>query len=49
MCTITVDSIFSRALIGDSNSGYPVLFTDSHPAPLSERRQTAKGLPGLLP
>ena len=31
---------FSRALIGYSTSGYPVLFTDSPPAPPSERRQT---------
>ena len=42
---------FSRALIGYSNSGHPVLFADSPPAPRSERRNTrrAKWLPGLLP
>ena len=32
--------MFSSALIGYSNSGYPVLFTVTPPAPPSERRQT---------
>ena len=35
-----------------SKSGYPVLFTDSPPSPLSERRQTRisyeQWFPGLL-
>ena len=35
-----MDSVFSRALIGYLISEYPVLFTDSPPVPLSERRQT---------
>ena len=37
---------------GYSKSGYPVLFTDSPPSPLSERRQTRisyeQWFPGLL-
>ena len=33
---------FSRALIGYSTSGYPVLFTVLPPVPPSERRQTHK-------
>ena len=37
--TKTVDSVFSRALIGYSISEYPVLFTDSPPVPMNERRQ----------
>ena len=32
--------VFSRALIGYSKSGCPVLFTVSPPIPPSERRQT---------
>ena len=44
--------MFSLALIGYSTSGYPVLFTDSPPAPPSERRQTRisyeqNGFPGF--
>ena len=41
--------VLSRGLISYSTPGYPVLFTDSPPVPLSERRQTEKWLPGLLP
>ena len=37
--TKTVDSVFSRALIGYSISEYPVLFTDSPPVPMNERHQ----------
>ena len=36
--TKTVDSFFSRALIGYSVSENPMLFTDSPPIPPSERR-----------
>ena len=32
--------VFLCALIGYSNSRYPVLFTDSPPAPPSEQRQS---------
>ena len=35
-----MDSVFSRALIGYSKSGHPVLFTDSRAAPPRERHQT---------